>query len=706
MGTRIIPAVSLLKLSVLMVFLILPEARAWLPGTVSPQAVDGLSVDSTDRRDVLAFYQCIYHASWDYEGNNMWTGAVAFCTPGTTSAIFKNDVRRRVNFYRALVGLPGDITFNATYSAKDQAAALMMSANNALSHTPPNTWSCFTTDGYEAAGASNLAWGTFGPGSVDAYMRDDGANNIVVGHRRWILYTRAQVMGTGDIPFNVPYNSANALWVLGSFKPAPAPTFLCWPNQGFVPASLSPARWSLSYPGANFASATVTMTQNGSPVPLTVISRTDNGYGDNTIVWAPSGLPSSVSSDLPYVVTVSGIAGGGPTTKSYTVTLFNPDILGESVTITGTSTPPTSGQNYSFNSIDQADSYELEVASGSTGAWTEGAEDSPVPEISEDISAGYSLRQSALKRTGSKAFQLTFSSGVFSDQSFIVTRDIIPGPASQLQYYDRARFSTTTTTLEAQVSTDNGSTWTTISSRNGVGLSSANWDPNWISRSHSLAAYAGQVIRVRFTMKSNGGSVVQGVTANHGFFIDDVTVTNATELVNTTTTSLSGNSSTFDLNATTAGAALVNGVTYYLRIRPNVGTRWFGYGNFKTVTAQAPPDYADWIATLYPEVTGGFTDDQDQDGVANGVEYAFGLNPTMANSNATLPQPVLSGTDFILSYAESAPTTGITYGAECSENLVNWTSIADTGTGAQHSFSVDTTGKEMLFIRHKITLLP
>lgn len=322
---------------------------AWQPGTGSPAALNGFSVNTANRRDALSFYNCVYQASENYAANMSWTGNVATGSAGTTSAAFKDDVRRRINFYRALVGQPADIVFNATKSAKCQQAALMMAANSALSHTPPNTWTWYTADGYEAAGKSNIGLGTYGPETVNAYVRDDGTNNYLVGHRRWLFYSRAQEMGTGDTPPNASYNAANTIWVIDDFKAVPAPKFIAWPNEGYVPDSLVPARWSLSYPGAGFGSATVTMTQNGNNVPLTVISRTDNGYGDNTIVWEPTGLPTSVTNDLPYVVSITGITGSGiPTSKTYTTTLFNPNTLGDAVTITGTATPPTTGQNYTI----------------------------------------------------------------------------------------------------------------------------------------------------------------------------------------------------------------------------------------------------------------------------------------------------------------------------------------------------------------------
>ncbi|MCB1208189.1 MAG: hypothetical protein KDK97_02620 [Verrucomicrobiales bacterium] len=684
------------------------QLGAYTPGSSNPTAIDGFVVNTSDRRDVLVFYNCAYQASADYAAKMAWTGNVAACLPGTTASAYKDDVRRRVNFFRAMCGLPADITFDATKAAKCQEAALMMSANNSLNHFPPTNWLCYTANGAEAAGASNLAFGNDGPAAVDAYMEDSGSNNAAVGHRRWIVYSRAQEMATGDIPFVNGSNSAtNSLWVIGNFKAAPAAQFVTWPNAGFVPDRLSPARWSLSYPGANFASASVVMTQGGAPVTTVIISNAAGGIGDSTLVWEPAGLPTSVTGDVSYDVTVSGISGAGvPASYSYTVTLFNPDMLGDSVTISGTNTPPTTGQSYTFNGIDQADGYEVRVSTGSTALWIEGAEDAPAPHIVEGISPGYTLRQSALRRTGSKAFQLTYPSGVFDDQSFIVTRDVLPSASSQLQFFDRARFSVTTTTMDAQVSTDNGTTWATVFSRNGVGLNSGLWDANWISRSISLASYAGQVIRLRFIMKSNGGFVTQGVDANFGFFIDDITVTNATELVNATNTALAGASTSFTLNASSAGAALVAGTDYYMQVRPNVGCRFYGYGALKIVTAQALTGFAAWIATNYPAVTGSAMDDHEFDGIRNGIEYAFDLNPLAVDPASSLPQPMVSGGNYVLSYSEPFGVTGVTYGAEWSENLTDWNDITDTGSGGSHVFSVSIGIKTTLFIRHKIVVAP
>ncbi len=111
---------------------------------------------------------------------------------------------------------------------------------------------------------------------------------------------------------------------------------------------------------------------------------------------------------------------------------------------------------------------------------------------------------------------------------------------------------------------------------------------------------------------------------------------------------------------------LANGTSYYMRVRPNVGLRWYGYGALKTVTPQTPSGYSGWVATQYPAVTGGSLADHDQDGIGNGVEYAFNLNPTTFTRSASLPQPVMAGGNMTLSYTQPVGVTGVTYGAEWS----------------------------------------
>ena len=137
-----------------------------------------------------------------------------------------------------------------------------------------------------------------------------------------------------------------------------------------------------------------------------------------------------------------------------------------------------------------------------------------------------------------------------------------------------------------------------------------------------------------------------------------------------------------------------------------MGTRWFPYGPSKVATVQALTGYALWVATQYPSVTGGPNADQELDGLRNGLEYAFGLDPTVATPWSALPQPMRAGNTLSATYSQPAGVTGVTYGAEWSRDLTVWNTIADTGAGNTHTFNANVTGEPKVFFRHVITVAP
>ncbi len=205
-----------------------------------------------------------------------------------------------------------------------------MSVNRALSHTPPNSWLCYTADGYSGASSSNLYLGIFGPAAISGYVYDPGSGNDFVGHRRWILYPQTRFMGTGDVPPQSGYPAANALWVFDSAnmwgpRPTTREAFVAWPPPGYVPYQVVYPRWSLAYAGANFDNATVTMTRDGQPIGVTV-SPVVNGFGENTLVWELSeAIPQPPGSDIVFVVSIQNVVINGVAQSfTYQVIVFNP----------------------------------------------------------------------------------------------------------------------------------------------------------------------------------------------------------------------------------------------------------------------------------------------------------------------------------------------------------------------------------------------
>jgi uncharacterized protein YkwD len=113
-------------------------------------------VDPFSRQSVIDAFRTVYIPALSVA--NDWTGNVATCDAGTTSAAYTDATIRMVNFYRAMSRLPS-VSHSATLNQKSQEAALMMAANQSLTHAPPTSWRCYSTAGAEAVGRSNLASG-------------------------------------------------------------------------------------------------------------------------------------------------------------------------------------------------------------------------------------------------------------------------------------------------------------------------------------------------------------------------------------------------------------------------------------------------------------------------------------------------------------------------------------------------------------------
>ena len=223
-----------------------------------------------EREPVRIFFQTVYEASEGIPSG--WTGNVALGEAGSTSPAFQRAVGVRINYFRAMAGVPASVALSSSYSTPDQWAALLVSANSQLSHYPTAAWKDYTAPGAAAAADSNLILGVDGPAAVDAYIQDAGATNYFVGHRRWVLYPQTRKMGTGDIDADPTgtYPAANALWVLdgmfGTARPATRDGFVAWPPPGYVPEQLIYNRWSLAYPEADFSQARVQMSRGGKSV--------------------------------------------------------------------------------------------------------------------------------------------------------------------------------------------------------------------------------------------------------------------------------------------------------------------------------------------------------------------------------------------------------------------------------------------------------
>lgn len=204
--------------------------------------------------------------------NQVHTGGGG-CEPGTIVPAAHDDAMRRLNLYRWLVGLEPAGSHDGNQRSA-QIAAMMMDANNRLSHEPPMTWQCYDPEGARAAGMSNLALGYPNPSeSIVGYIEDSGTPSL--GHRRWIFFPALNDVGFGH------RGRGGAMWAFGRTQRA-SPSFVAYPPPGPMPIQAIHGAWSFSKPGVGNPTVTVTEVETGRAIEVTS-SALRQGFGLDTV---------------------------------------------------------------------------------------------------------------------------------------------------------------------------------------------------------------------------------------------------------------------------------------------------------------------------------------------------------------------------------------------------------------------------------------
>ncbi len=576
-------------------------SHAWQPGPASSSALLGYSVDTSTRSDVLSFYHHIYLASENHGHLLGWTGDHGTCNQGTISDVFAQAVQRRVNYYRAMAGVAANTTMNTNSlvvltstpsynppanTTKSQAAmqsALLLSRTNVLTHDPVSG-TCLTNAAANGSNLGNIALGINGTTAMDYYMKEDEFN-IDAGHRRWMLFDRATNFATGDIPYAGTYRASNSMYVrqAESEMTSPPPKFVPWPN-GYTPWDHSTPYWSLSYPGGNFSSATVTVTQNGNPISTNIVSRA-NGYGNNSIIWRVLDFPQ-VRDDVTYQVSVNGIGGGGPSSHNYSITFFDPNRIPDGPVVSGSLSPQFPAENYAFTSTAGVDDYRLEVGRLENASFIEGAEDATASMIVVGPITDYNLRQTSHKQAGAKAFRLAYTVVTQNEQWFMIDRVVVPNASSSISYQLRRGYMRGITTFSVEYSTDSVN-WTTLpnsaltGNNTGIPVDSA-----FTLRTNSIPAeLANKPVRFRFAYKKLEPSEFSAdQDPLVGAFVDSISFSNCRTMATRTRTTIPSSTNQFAFNSTTAGGALQNG-QYMMFVQPRIASSYFSAGNALIVTA-------------------------------------------------------------------------------------------------------------------------
>jgi hypothetical protein len=569
-----------------------------------------LAVNISTRAQARAFYNAIFQLSdgvpSGWTGNLSGTpGGPASGTAGTTSAAFQAAEQLRINWYRAMAGLPAAIAFDTTEGADDALAALMMSANNALDHYPPMSWVLYSALGATAAGDSNLSIGQDGPDAITGYIMDAGSNNSEAGHRRWLLYPQTQTMASGDVDATGNFLASNATWIMdgnyGGLRPAVRDNYVAWPPPGYVPYQVVFPRWSFAYPGADFTHATVTMTSGGQPVAVNLepLSNSQSGEaGENTLVWDYNGLdPATVetsapqpASDLAYNVQINGIGSAPFSSISYQVTLFDPAVAGTGdtpPTLTGPSAPQVGGNNpYAVGGLPAfASGFKYRtVTFGTAGSY--GAEGG-LQGVIASVSSSYNPVDPGVAASGAASYHLATPDG--STQTLSLPGEYSATNASaSLQFASLLGYATATQVAHVQISLNDGVTWSDLYTQAGSGGSG---ESAFSNHSLSLAPYAGLVFEIRFTYTFAGNSSFYNETSNGvGWNIDNIAFTSASSATPGNSQTV-GSGSTFSYSPSAPGAAALQAAgllfdTYVISWGPVLNVVAAAGGSSPVFTAQ------------------------------------------------------------------------------------------------------------------------
>ncbi len=515
-----------------------------------------LTVDPRSREEVRQFYRAIYSASENVPMG--WTGNYAAGNAGDTSAAFKEATRLRINFFRALVGVPAGITFNPTYNTATQDAALMQSVNAAegnvvtLNHTPPTSWRFYTAAGADASAKSNLYYGKSGPAAVTGYIADAGSINSAIGHRRWTFMPQTRQMGTGDVPGDgtATRAAANATWILdgtpGGTSTSPRPTtrspYVAYPPAGYVPHQLVFPRWSFSYPQGDFAATTVSMTRAGQSIPVRVEPLSNATIiGENTIVWVYDNTNSDLeefhprpAADTAYTVTLTNVRIGGVSQNfTYTVTVFDPDVVSPDFVATPITGPAALALNQT-NTLNIArpaftSGFDWRSLQFSPFAKTYTAE-TGLDGLIAQTTGNYTVVSNFTGAGSTNSYRLGHTSPVATQSLRLPDTYLVGSSDAAIVFSSRLGIAVASEIARVQLSTDDGESWFDIYTQAGTSQSATTTpvatENFFVGRRISLAAYAGRTIQVRFAFTGDPtlGSYLPGDNPV-GWFIDNVTLT-------------------------------------------------------------------------------------------------------------------------------------------------------------------------------------
>jgi uncharacterized protein YkwD len=296
------------------------------------------------------------------------------CQEGTLKESEKANILNYINFIRSIHKLK-PVQYNLSGDKYAQKSALIQAANATLSHTPDQSFSCYSDDGYYGSVNSNLhlhtSSGSLNPASKESiigWMIDDHSGNAPdrCGHRRAIINPWVTVISFGRVDgiANVGNTNTSAMALLymdhvdGNISDMPS-EFVAYPFQNY-PIELVNKSWYLSFSpfydmnrwsgntAIDYTNAQIKVkTDDGTPMNVHSLIYDFEGWGaiHNNIRF----MVDNMQNEVKYNVTVEGIIVNGQQKEyNYWFKLTN-NVMGQKPATPALSYPIDKATNMAVN---------------------------------------------------------------------------------------------------------------------------------------------------------------------------------------------------------------------------------------------------------------------------------------------------------------------------------------------------------------------
>jgi uncharacterized protein YkwD len=156
----------------------------------------------------------------------------------------------------------------------------------------------------------------------------------------------------------------------------------------------------------------------------------------------------------------------------------------------------------------------------------EGAE-AGMEHVTVETSPGYEVVSTSVRAAGTGSFHLAHPAPA-TDQVLMLAAVLRPGDASELFFQTRLGWASASQVARVEVSVDEGGEWVEVWRRVGTGTQG---QTTFEAVTVSLGAYAGQTLRIRFVYDHVGGTYYAQTSDGVGWYLDEIGVTDAEELV-------------------------------------------------------------------------------------------------------------------------------------------------------------------------------